>query len=92
MPAAQFPEPEKLDLLEIGVPDNNAGKYTLSNPHPAYGKDPNIINQLGHTVYPKWVDSKIDGKRVIVNSPMEEAQHLGEEVKQPELSKIQGWS
>lgn len=89
---AQFPEPKKLDILEIGIPDNNVGKYTLTNPHPDYGKDPNIINQLGHTIYPKWVDSKIEGKRVIVNSEMEESQHTGEDVKAPEKPKDNGWS
>ncbi len=30
--------------------------YNLSNPHPLYGKDPNIINEFGHTNYPKWID------------------------------------
>ncbi len=29
--------------------------YGLSNPHPLYGKDPNIMNEFGHTHYPKWV-------------------------------------
>jgi len=29
--------------------------YSLSNPHPLYGKDPNIMNEFGHTHYPKWV-------------------------------------
>ena len=88
---AQFPEPKKLDILEIGVPDNNAGKYTLDKPHPDYGKDDNIINQLGHTIYPKWVDSKIEGKRLIVNNAMEEAQHTGEKVKPKATPKSEGW-
>lgn len=31
-------------------------KYSASNPHPGHGIDPNIMNELGHTVYPKFVD------------------------------------
>lgn len=30
-------------------------KYTLSNPHPLHGKDPNIMNEYGHTHYPKFL-------------------------------------
>lgn len=30
--------------------------YSASNPHPLHGKDPNIMNELGHTHYPKWID------------------------------------
>lgn len=78
-------EPKALNILEIGDGKDNldklVGTYTLDKPHPGYGKDPNVINQLGHTLYPKWIDSKIEGKRVIVNSPHEEAQHTGEDVK-----------
>lgn len=37
--------------------------YTASNPHPLHGKDPNIMNELGHTHYPKWVDHPTE-KRV----------------------------
>jgi hypothetical protein len=32
------------------------GVYTAGNPHPMFGKDPNILNELGHTKYPMWVD------------------------------------
>lgn len=49
----------------------NFDQYSLSNPHPGYGKDPNIINEFGHTRYPKWV-TKPDGEKVIVNSEEEE--------------------
>lgn len=37
---------------EVG---QSAPKYTLSDPHPLHGKDPNIINEYGHTEYPKYV-------------------------------------
>lgn len=26
------------------------------NPHPLHGVDPNIMNEFGHTHYPKWVN------------------------------------
>lgn len=38
-------------------------EYGASNPHPLFGKDPNIMNEKGHTLYPKWVDHPTD-KRV----------------------------
>src|SRR6267142_1991969 len=43
---AEFPEPKALNKLEIGdgMIEKNFGKYSLENPHPGYGKDPNIIN------------------------------------------------
>jgi len=33
-----------------------AVEYSASNPHPMFGKDPNILNELGHTKYPMWID------------------------------------
>lgn len=30
-----------------------------ANPHPMFGKDPNIIDAYGHTEYPKWIDGKV---------------------------------
>jgi hypothetical protein len=46
--------------------------YGVANPHPAYGKDPNVANEFGHTVYPKWVKHKDTGAQVIVNDKDEE--------------------
>lgn len=37
--------------------------YSASNPHPGHGIDPNIMNELGHTHYPKFVDHPTE-KRV----------------------------
>lgn len=37
--------------------------YSASNAHPGHGIDPNIMNELGHTHYPKFVDHPTD-KRV----------------------------
>lgn len=30
-------------------------KFDLANPHPGFGSDPNILNEMGHTVYPKML-------------------------------------
>lgn len=50
--------------------------YDNENPHPGFGKDPNIRNVQGHTEYPKYVTNK-DGERVIVNNPTEEEEATG---------------
>jgi hypothetical protein len=36
------------------------------NPHPLFGKDPNIMNAYGHTYYPKWII--VNGVQHIVKS------------------------
>ena len=46
--------------------DQEVKPYGPGNPHPNYGKDPNIMNECGHTHYPKWVDG------VLVKSAKEE--------------------
>lgn len=53
-----------------------SGQWSVANPHPGYGKDPNIINEFGHTMYPKWVKNSAN-EDVIVNSAEEEAELLG---------------
>lgn len=77
MAQASFPEPKSLNKLEIGggLPDIEP-EYTVANPHPMYGKDPNIINPMGHTMYPKMIYPK--GKSepgIVVNSEAEEASY-----------------
>lgn len=55
-------------------------KYSVSNPHPGFGKDPNILNEFGHTKYPMMVyPHGKDHDGVIVNNPDEEAKALGKE-------------
>lgn len=55
--------------------------YNVSNPHPGFGKDDNILNEFGHTMYPKYVKNE-DGNLVIVNNKKEELEATGEkEVK-----------
>ena len=81
-----FPE-HHVPMLQIGVSDKDQRTvvYSLENPHPLYGKDPNIINELGHTIYPKMVYPK--GKTEpgqVVRNAKEEAEVMGkphEEVK-----------
>lgn len=54
-------------------------KYNVSNPHPEYGSNPNILNEYGHTAYPKMIYP--DGKEspgVVVNSLEEERALTGE--------------
>jgi len=79
MSLTAFPEPKDLDVPFVDRIGDSRPKtfqqYDVSNPHPGFGKDPNILNEFGHTKYPMWVDSKIEGKRVVVNNPMEEMQH-----------------
>jgi len=79
MPLITFPSPPDLDVPYVDRIGDSRPKspvgYTVENPHPGFGKDPNIMNELGHTKFPMWVDSKIEGKRIIVNNEMELAQH-----------------
>ena len=58
--------------------------YGVANPHPGYGKDPNILNVFGHTKYPMWVTKAGTDERVIVNNEEEELAALG---KAPELKQ-----
>jgi hypothetical protein len=80
---AQFPEPTPLNILEIGDGGKpNPGAYSLDKPHPGYGKDPYIINQLGHSLYPKWVYPQgNENPGVIVKNEKEEAEALGKKVE-----------
>lgn len=83
MAQAQFPEPKSLNVLEIGDGMDHIGqKYSLENPHPGYGKDPNILNQYGHSIYPKMVyPNGKDLPGLVVNNQAEEDAAMG--VKEP---------
>lgn len=59
--------------------DDTVKPYGPSNTHPLFGKDPNILNEYGHTKYPMWIDHPTEKvgkfpKRVLVENPMEEHQ------------------
>ena len=56
--------------------DYTMPNYDNENPHPGFGKDPNIRNVQGHTEYPKYVTDQ-SGARVIVNNPTEEMEATG---------------
>lgn len=78
MANARFEEPKDLNLPSYmyvgdGAEIKNFGKYSVANPHPGFGKDPNIMNEFGHTKYPKWVKGKI------ANNEAEEAELMGED-------------
>ena len=56
--------------------------YGVSNPHPGYGTDPNILNVFGHTKYPMAIN-RPDGT-IVVNNEEEHNAALGivKELKQ----------
>lgn len=57
-----FPEPPELKVsYENSITDSKPKSfgYSVENPHPGYGTDPNILNELGHTKYPMWVGNQI---------------------------------
>lgn len=70
MSFVSFPEPPELKVsYENTITDSNPKsfqQYTVENPHPGFGKDPNILNEYGHTKYPMWVG------KIIVNNEEEE--------------------
>ena len=49
-------------------------EWGLTMPHPGFGRDPNIMNEFGHTIYPKWVKTP-NGERVVVNNKEEEVKN-----------------
>lgn len=73
----------------------NPNPYTISNPHPEFGKNNNIVNELGHTQYPKMIYP--NGKEhagVVVMSAEDEANFVGNGEVQPAPSQQQknSWS
>lgn len=68
------------DIVAAADPQfvKTTAEYNVSNPHPKYGKDDNIINQQGHTIYPKMVyPNGPDHAYVIVKNAEEEAEAMG---------------
>ena len=86
---------QNIDKLEIfsEAHKKDFNMYSLANPHPGFGKDPNILNEYGHTKYPKRIHSKIENQKVTVNNPTEEAKHLGKKVEDKKTpAKTNDWS
>ena len=81
MALTEFPSPPDLKLpfkdMVLDGKNHIFSKYDVSNPHPGYGTDPNILNEYGHTKYPMYVGS------VIVNNEEEEKAVRGEAVTPP---------
>lgn len=65
-----FKEPNDLQLefkdMVLDGKNITTSPWGVSNPHPGFGKDPNILNEYGHTKYPMFVGN------VIVNNEEEE--------------------
>lgn len=80
MAFAQFPEPADLDVSFVDRTGDSRPKdfqqYTVANPHPGFGKDPNILNEMGHTKFPMWV-----GKVIVYNEEEEKAARGEPELK-----------
>lgn len=76
MALTQFPEPADLNVDFVNRTGDsrpvNVHPWSVENPHPGFGKDPNILNEYGHTKYPMFVG------KVIVNNPEEEKTARGE--------------
>lgn len=80
MSLTSFPEPDDLQVDFVARTGDSKplsfNKYSVENPHPGFGKDPNILNEYGHTKYPMWVG------KVIVKNEEEEKAARGEPVTQ----------
>lgn len=89
----QFPEPTPLNILEIGNgKDDRKMVYSVEKPHPGYGKDPNILNEFGHSIYPKMVyPNGPSEKGVVVNSKEEEDKLNGGEVLRQDGPTVKEW-
>lgn len=89
MAQAQFPQLPDLDVpfnQKIGDGTNiSFAKHDVSNPHPGFGKDPNILNEYGHTMYPKYVGD------VIVQNEAEEKALLNKEAPAAAPAAPEGW-
>lgn len=56
----------------------NPNPYSVSNPHPKFGKDTNILNEQGHTEYPKMIyPHGKENAGVVAKNAEEEASILG---------------
>lgn len=87
---------------EVGNPN----PHNVSNPHPGLGIDPNIINEFGHTKYPKWIDHPTEKEVVHINESVGKDQFKKHIVKNEHpkrvlvqnekeeaelLGKVKGW-
>lgn len=93
MALTAFPEPKDLEVDFINRTGDSRPisfqKYDVSNPHPGYGKDPNILNEYGHTKYPMYV-----GNVIVQNEEEEKAERAKQAGEAPaaEQPKSNGWT
>lgn len=66
-------------------------EYNVSNPHPGFGVDDNVINEYGHTKYPKWIDDPSGAKDEKTGKPMRIIVKDAEEEKAKTSKKPAGW-
>ena len=77
------------EISDVGQPMKT---YTKENLHPGYGKDPNIMNEYGHTKYPMYVheyENNVILKSILVNDEKHHKElfpHLFQE-----KTKSDGW-
>ena len=62
-------------------PANVGIRYSVSNPHPEFGVNSNIINESGHTVYPKWVDHPTEKDVVQISQSVGKDQFINHKVE-----------
>lgn len=56
-------------------------RFTVRDPHPSFNADPNIINEYGHTHYPKWVDHPTEKEELVTTT------YLGKDQSQRNVIK-----
>jgi hypothetical protein len=90
MSLTAFPEPKDLEIDYVNRIGDSRPKsfqqYDVSNPHPGFGKDPNILNEFGHTKYPMWV-----GNVIVQNEEEELAERAKSEPAKPVEPPAVGW-
>lgn len=89
MSLTAFPEPTDLDIPFVNRIGDSKPKvfaqWSVENPHPGFGKDPNILNEFGHTKYPMYVGN------TIVNNEEEERAAKNPQPSVPATPASTGW-
>lgn len=85
MALTEFPSPPDLKLpfkdMVLDGKNHVFSKWDVSNPHPGYGTDPNILNEYGHTKYPMYV-----GNVIVHNEEEEKAERA--KLEQPKSDPV----
>ena len=90
-----FPEPKDLVLefkdMVLDGRSVTVSQYGVSNPHPGFGKDPNILNEFGHTKYPMWVNGQIANNEAEEKALRGEIEPIKSPETDPETPKTNSW-